>query len=363
MKQLLSVLPTLIICVLLASCSSKENPTNTTIPDVTNLKAFKVTNPGDLPSVNTATVESIWQNATSLTFTASKIGANFSGSDRTFTVDVKSIVSDNDIYFLVQYDDPTEDYLRTPLAFLGGDPTDPTRWTKLNAYDDGVSMIFEMTPGTSGAMTFAANGCAMLCHTSATAVANAGMYSEDTGKYDLWYWHSGKSNGSGVADDDAVLGVPNFGILTDDNNAENYQNNILDGPTSGYTPYKIAGGNNRNLSKSDFIASETAVIFANNSTINPATGAAWKSGDRVPGYTIANPTPTSSDFFDVQSKGYWANGKWTVKFHRKLITNNSGSDLVLVSAHQYLFSLAIHDNNSPNNHYGASQKAFKLIIP
>lgn len=363
MKHLSLVVPALIFSVLLASCSSKDSPTTTTTTDPTSLQAFKVTNPGDLPSVNTSTIEPIWQSATSLTLTASKMGANFSGSDRTFTVDVKSIVSDNDIYFLVQYDDPTEDYLRTPLAFLGGDPKDPTRWTKLKAYDDGVSLIFEMTPGKSGAMTFGDNGCAMLCHTSATGSASAGMYSEDTGKYDLWYWHSGKSNGSGVADDDAVLGDPNFGILSDDNNAENYQNNILDGPTSGYTPYKVAGGNNRNLSKSDFVANETAVIFASNNTINPTTGAAWKSGDRIPGFTIANPTPTSSDYFDVQSKGYWANGKWVVKFHRKLITNTSGSDVALVSGRQYLFSLAIHDNNSPDNHYGASQKAFKLIMP
>src|SRR6185369_3436068 len=103
--------------------------------------------------------------------------------------------------------------LTQPLLFKGGDPQDPLNWTReTSMYDDGVSLIFEMTQGTNGAKTFSSDGCAMLCHASEKdfgggLIAPPGMYSESIGRYDLWYWHAGKSNGCEYADDEISIGV------------------------------------------------------------------------------------------------------------------------------------------------------------
>ncbi|HYM19612.1 MAG TPA: ethylbenzene dehydrogenase-related protein [Candidatus Kapabacteria bacterium] len=314
---------------------------------------------GDAPDVNSSNIEAVWQNATALTVNASKIGTDTAGVARSFPISIKSLVSGTDIYFMVQYADPTEDYLKMPLKFNGGDAADPARWQKQSVYDDGVSFAFEQVPGKSGNLTFTSNGCAMLCHTPTTP-NGPGMYSDDSGQYDVWYWHSGKSNGCGYADDDISEGNPVYQLLSDDASVENYQNNA-DDFTGGSIPAKIAGGNNQQLDKRYFVEFETGQAFTGKEK-NPATGSPWAAGDRVPGYTIANPTP-SNDYFDVQARGYWSNGMWTVKFHRKLNTGVDHLDTQFAHGKSYLFSVAVHDATPPDVHYGDANSSFTLAIP
>lgn len=360
-KSLFSLIAIALFCVSLISCSTKDDPTGGNGADTSStLSVFKLASDGDAPDYNSSTVESIWNSATPLTLTASAMG--FSGSS--FPVTIKSVVSSQNIYFLVQYDDATENNFQQPLHFHGGDPMTPTNWTvDPTTYDDGVSLIFESEPGTSGAKTFTADGCTMLCHTTTTGQWDKGMFSESTGRYDLWYWHAGKGNGTGYADDEMSVGNPNFGILKDDGNAEIYLNNVIDyAPNPGFQPDKVAGGTNRNLDKRYFIANESAQMFANGVTNNPATGKAWSADDIVSAFTHTLPSDPSNDFLDVHSKGFYSGVKWTVKFQRKL---NTGStlDAQFINGNEYPFSFAIHNNNAPGNHYGVANKSFKLKLP
>jgi hypothetical protein len=202
----------------------------------------------------------------------------------------------------------------------------------------------------------------MLCHTTTTSQWTKGMFSESDGNYDLWYWHAGKGNGSGYADDKMSIGLPNFDIESDDGNAEIYHNNVID-DNPGFEPYLVAGGTNRGLDKRYFIAEETKQTFANGVSTNPATNKAWAAGDIVPAFSLSKPLDPSNDYFDVHAKGYYANGKWTVKFQRKLNTGTSPLDTQFASGNEYLFSFAIHNNNAPGDHYGVANKSFKLKIP
>ena len=354
----------------LVSCASKDNPTNTTpitTDTSTTLSAFKLVSDADAPNFNSSTIEPIWSSATPLAVTASAIGENFSGSS--FPVTIRSVVSSQNIYFLVQYDDADENYFRQPLHFHGGDPKTPTNWDiDATTYDDGVSLIFEIIAGNTGSKTFPADGCTMLCHTTTKnfgggLIAPPGMYSESVGRYDLWYSHAGKSSGSGFADDNVSIGIPNYQIKRDDdNNTEIYLNNVID-DNPGKEPFHVASGTNRNLNKQFFIAQESAQPFSNGMPINPATNKVWAADDIVPSYELAMPSDPTNDYFDVQAKGFYSGGKWTVKFKRKLNTGNTDNDVQFVSGNEYPFSFAVHNNNAPGNHYGAANKSFKLKLP
>ncbi len=355
----------IIASVAMISCSTKSNPTTTptTTDTSTILTALALPNGTAAPDYNSSTIESVWSSAAPLAVTASAIGDNFSGSS--FPVTIKSIVSSQNIYFLVQYNDATENNFQQPLHFNGGDPKTSTNWTIDNTtYDDGVSLIFEdpANQGKSGTKTFPADGCTMLCHTTTTSQWDKGMFSETNGRYDLWYWHTGKGNGSGYADDKIALGDPDFKIRKDDDNAEIYHNNVID-DNPGFQPYLVAGGTNRNLDKRYFIAEETKQTFADGVPINPATNKAWAANDIVSAYSISLPQDPTNDYFDVHAKGYYSSGAWVVKFQRKLYTGASNLDTQFSSGNEYLFSFAIHNNNAPGNHYGAANKSFKLKMP
>ncbi|MDP4221118.1 MAG: ethylbenzene dehydrogenase-related protein [Bacteroidota bacterium] len=342
----------------LSSCSSKDNPS--TADTGSTLQSFKLANDGDAPNYDSPTTEAIWDSATPLVLTAAPIGDGFTGNS--FPVTIRSVVSSQNIYFLVQYDDANENYLQQPLHFQGGDPHDGANWTiDKTTYEDGVSLIFESVAGTSGAKTFPTDGCAMLCHTTPSSNWDKGMFSESIGRYDLWHWHAGKGNASGYADDKVSVGNPNFAIQKDDDNAEIYHYNVID-DSPGYEPYLVAGGANKSLDKRYFIAEESAQTFAKGVSTNPSTGAPWATGDIVPSFSIAVPTAPSNDYFDVRAKGYYSGGKWTVKFQRKLGTT-SVNDVQFASGNQYLFSFAIHNNTAPEDHFGVANKSFKLMIP
>jgi hypothetical protein len=115
------------------------------------------------------------------------------------------------------------------------------------------------------------------------------------------------------------------------------------------------------LDMSRYLATETAQNFDGTKN-NPSTGAKWAVGDRVPGFTIGNPTP-GNDYFDVQARGYYSGGKWTVKFARVLTPQANHLDITLKSGSTYRFSFAVHDATPPDNHYGVANQAFTLQIP
>ncbi|MEI8134979.1 MAG: ethylbenzene dehydrogenase-related protein [bacterium] len=345
----------------LDACSKKDNPSDGGSNTIQVLTAFSNPDSTLSPHYNSGTIEPIWDNATALVVTALPIGAGNSGAS--FQVGIKSIVDKSHIYFLVQYDDADQSMLRQPLHYHGGGWTEPTNWSfDTTVFDDAFSFVFEdpLNKGLRGAKTFATDGCAMLCHTTATSKWEPGMFAENSANYDLWYWHSAKGNAVGYADDDILLGDPSFGISHDDDNAEIYKNNVIE-HAPGYTPYLVAAGNNLGYDKKYYVAENTGVTFET-SPKNPSTGALWAADDLVPSAYLSTPNP-GSDYFDVHAKGYWSGGKWTVKFERKLNTGIGNQDVQFASGNEYLFSFAVDNKTAPGKHFGAANSAFKLKLP
>ncbi len=356
-----------LICLITLSCLAiigcKDSATTTPTTDNSTTLVATVIASASAPDVNSATIESAWDGAAPITVSVSPIGTPFTGDVTPFSVSIKAVRTDQDIYFLAEYDDASQDMLRQPLKFNGGNFSDEKNWSfEDKTYDDGFSFIFERDPGTSGAKTFGANGCTMLCHETKTAKWDAGMFPESEGRYDLWYWNAGKSNGCGFADDKACLGNPNFGIVVDEPNKDIYGFNVIDF-SPGFLPFYIAGGTNGGLDKRYFITESSAVAFGAPTSKDPSTGDIWKAGALVPGYTIKPYSALDpSSYYDVKSKGYYSGGKWHVKFKRKLNTNQDELDVTFAPGNSYGFSFAVHNHNAPGNHYGVADKMFTLKL-
>ena len=346
----------------LVGCSTKENP-STPPPDTGTTLTTHVVTSSLAPDVNNPAIESVWSSAEEMRVTVSPMGKNFSGDPSPFSVSLKAIRTDQDIYFLAEYDDATQDMLRQPVKFNGGNFSDENNWSwEKETYDDGFSFLFEIAPGVSGAKTFGANGCTMLCHETKTVQFDPGMFSESAGRYDLWYWNAGRSNGCGLADDKACLGSPGFGIIVDEPNKDNYLFNVIS-YSPGYLPFYIAGMMNSGLDKNYFIAESDYQLFSSTLSNNPASGSPWKAGDRVPGYYLKTISPNNpSGYYDVKSMGYYSGGKWHIKFKRKLNTNDSELDVTFAPGNEYGFSFAAHNHNKPGNHYGMAEKKFTLKL-
>jgi hypothetical protein len=75
-------------------------------------------------------------------------------------------------------------------------------------------------------------------------------------------------------------------------------------------------------------------------------------GDRVPRYTPGKPSGSTAD---VNAKGSWADGKWTVEFARRLNTGQS-DDTVFDVARAYRLALSVHDRT------GEMDKATEAIV-
>ncbi|MEO6941290.1 MAG: ethylbenzene dehydrogenase-related protein [Candidatus Kapaibacterium sp.] len=352
----------------LYACAAKMDPisppsTAHNAPlDSTLLTSTKITAASE-PDIASATIEPFWQNIPSLSAIAYP-NRSFSSGSTPIPVSIKSVYSEGNIFFLVQYDDATEDLMNQALVFKGGNFRDPKAWTiDSSGYDDGFSFMFEVAPGFTGAKTFKTDGCTMACHTTRTEAWAPGMFPENDGRYDVWYWRSSKSNATGLADDDAAIGIPEYGIIKDDPNDEPTNTNIDNAPP--YLPFKTLGGNNMGLDKRLFIATETSDMFGN--MLNPITAMPWAANDRIPSTVIDVINPqTQSDFYDVKSRGFWMNGKWTVKFKRALTTESSATnimkDVAFTPGNDILFSFAIHDHCAPGNHFGVNDKSFKLRL-
>jgi hypothetical protein len=73
---------------------------------------------------------------------------------------------------------------------------------------------------------------------------------------------------------------------------------------------------------------------------------AEKKGDKVPQWELQKPTGSCAD---VQAKGSWADGKWTVEFKRKLNTGHK-DDTAFDPAKGVDFAVAVFDQGEKSDH-------------
>lgn len=214
---------------------------------------------------------------------------------------LRSVYTENRIHFLVQFPDPVNNFLHKPWLW------NPTS----NAYETGAhredTFVFKWN---------------MMDHD-----VNLSAFSDDDYTADVWYWKANRTNPAGYADDKRqVLGAQ---------------------PMKKSTEVQSVSGKARHLAR---YSDAGKAPYTELKSLNE------KQGNLVDRYPVGKPEGSRAD---VQAKGIWNAGFWTIEFSRNLDTGHE-DDVRLEPTRKdgYLFGVSIfslygkpHDPNSPN-YYG-----------
>lgn len=297
------------------------------------------------------TPESLWDQAIAMTVNVAG-GAN-SGAH---TVTLKSIYTDDSVYFLAQWNDATESLRRlpwqkqadgtwkqlaTPNAKEGGENT---------YYEDKFAQIWNIN-----IPAFETSGCFATCHAGQNPDEKdfGNKYTANPGEMgDIWHMKIVRTNPTGYVDDQ-YLDSTRYD-KTDAADAGRHS----DPGGSPYSNNINAAKNAPNYTSADqpappyWIPDDQKLTFTDT----------YKTGDEIAGIIV---TPPTGDRADIKGKAVYKDGKWTLEYGRKLATGSQYdvqfSDMKL----EYSFGTAIFDNAQTRHSYetGVSKLVFGAAAP
>ena len=225
----------------LASCTNEDQIIEPDQPvnSATDLISVNVTSP---PTID-GTVEALWEDMPILEFTTvvpEVTGDVFRGYTGNIipSIKLRSAYDDEFIYFLAEWDDPTESYERNPWYF---NPTSK-RWvqekstydfdvttnggsTRKPFYEDKISMLWNID---NSVLDWNSATCYKSCHTGLPAADGSSRHFTNypTEKIDMWHWKS-------------VRGGVNAGYQIHDQFQDNTYQNGRKADTGGTDVYTI----------------------------------------------------------------------------------------------------------------------------
>jgi hypothetical protein len=307
-------------------------------------------------------MDEAWSKAKPLSVALNKVPyepKDYKGIKKT-TVQIRSLYDAENVYLLVQWDDPTQSLEREPWVKQGDGSwkqkkTQDDTGHNNTAYEDKLAMFWDIN--TSG---FADKGCAVACHKARAGKLGkfedkspGRKYTNKAGEtIDMWHWKGVRNGAVGQVDDQYVDDTKDpgqnadWGRKGDAATGGGYKNNVSD-----------------DKKRPAFMAK------------NPADGKYWvldadkvpfadtfKAGDMVGGVVVA---PFTGSRGDIAAQAVWANGKWTLEIKRKLVTSGDKAKQQDVQfsdlKKKYPFGVAVFDNSQINHlyHEGAFNLAFK----
>jgi ethylbenzene dehydrogenase len=264
---------------------------------------------------------------------------------------IKSLYDKENIYFLIQWDDPTLSLARFPWvkqndgSWKQSIKKDSTGHDN-TYYEDKLGIFWEVK-----ARGFKKKGCDIACHMAENGMTN-GMKDKSPGrKYtnrpgetiDMWHWKGVRTNPLGIFDDQFVDSTKdpkknkNWGRKGDAKLGGGYKNNV-------------------NKDKSGPMYMNSPHSEDNKYHVLPWSKAKFKDtfkpGDVVPGIVLDTFTGSRGD---IRVKGAWQNGQWTLELQRKLVTTGEKSKVQDVQFDNlkktYYFGLSVFDNSQINHIY------------
>ncbi len=289
---------------------------------------------GTLTSVKVAaapvidgTPEAIWNQATAMTVNVAG-GANAG----THTVTLKSVYTDDSVYFLAAWNDPTESMRREPWVKQADgtwkqlkDPDDKGGDNN-KVYEDKFAQIWNInTPA------FDTTGCFATCHAGEAGKPYGNKYTANPGEMaDIWHAKLVRTNPSGYIDDQYVDSTrydkdkaPEAGRKSD----------------PGLVPYYTninAAKTAPNYTSADQPAPPYWIVDAEKQPFKDT----YKANDEIAAI-IAR--PPEGDRADIKGKAVYADGKWTMEYGRKLTTGSQYDVQFSDMKKEYSFGTAIFD--------------------
>jgi hypothetical protein len=294
------------------------------------------------------TMKEIWNQAPPLTFKVVG-GKNLPGGST--EVSMRSLRTDDMVYFLVQYKDATQSARRQPWQKQADgswkkltDPNDKGGDNNLY-YEDKLSIFWNIN-----SPSFEQKGCLAACH-AGEGKAFGNMYTAAASELlDNWHWKSVRTGSVGQVDDQYVDGTrydkdkaPEAGRKSDPKTGGGYADNVSDdkkGP-------KFALPGNKPAPPYWIVDAEK----------EPFDDSKYKAGDEVPGIIVA---PFTGDRGDIAAKASWKDGMWTIEIARKLVTNSEFDVQFRDLKKEYAFGLAVFDNAQVRHAYNTG--VLKLVF-
>jgi hypothetical protein len=329
----------LMIGLLAIGCDEEAEPTPTPTPTPTSTPTPTLP-PNTVLSVEVSTApvldgqpEALWNGADSITIPVSG-GANAGATE----VSLKSVYTEDSVYFLAQWADPTESLRRMPWQ-----KQSDGSWTKLTTstthqentnYEDKLAFIWNIDDSIAG---FNQQGCMVTCH-AGEQPANSGFgskYTANAGEVgDIWHWKGVRSNPVGYVDDQYVDSMrydaeaaPAAGRHSDPKAGGGYANNQTE---DGTLP--AFGLPDNEPAPPYWILDDEKVAFDD---------ASYDAGDEVPGIVVA---PATGDRGDISGMAVYADGTWTLEVERQLSTGSEYDVRYDDLTKGYFFGIAVFDN-------------------
>ena len=247
------------------------------------------------------------------------------------TVTTRALYTDDSLYFLFKWKDPTQSLTKQSWQFDG------QKWHHLQGNEDRIALLFEITRINN----FATRGCAVTCHSPADRPRDKWKLATKTAveKGDLWHWKAARSAPYNYADDAwlTVAGNPTgsyreTGRRKDKGAGGDIKNQTEDGTRPLYMqdPTKAPA-------VEGFLLREEAIKIADYTK--------FRTGDIIP-YRL--PIKPSGSRFDVKAISRHADGGWMVMLYRRLNTGYE-DDVAFNPLKNYSFALAVFDDSGSDH--------------
>lgn len=348
-----------------------------------------VNNSTDLISVKTGTppsidgtIEAMWNNSPKLQFTTAVpevTGDVFRGYTGNIipSVTLRSAYDATNIYFLLEWTDPTQSLTRLPWYF---DPVSQKWAQEIGAptfsasgaiirpafYEDKVGFLWNINNSVSGWNTAT---CYKSCHTGLPASDGSSRHFTNTAseKIDMWHWKSVRGGVNGAfqfEDQNQINKYPNGrqGDPGNDVYANNVQSLVITGSSPAVTvsvpKYVIPAKSNygwiltseitAGTAKTITAVSATGVLtLSDGTTIDPSVGTDYQriglgiGAKSIPGLTINAYTGSRAD---ISCKAVYTGSGWILEFTRALKTADNIYDVDFSSLADQYFGIGIFEN-------------------
>lgn len=328
------------------------------------------------------TIDPMWEDCAKIQFSTSVpevTGDIFRGYTGNIipSVTMRSAYDANNIYFLVEWMDPTKSITRQPWYY----DTLTKRWaqeigtftfgttgavTRLPFYEDKIAFLWNINNSVNG---WNSGTCYKSCHTGLPTTDGSSRHFTNypSEKIDMWHWKSvrGGVNGGFQVDDQYQDNTYPNGRKGDPGN-DVYANNTQKLNITGLTPavnvsvpkYVIPGKSDYGWITNDEVTAGTAKLvtavdsngvltLSDASTIDPRTGNDYKrvgagvGAKAIPGLTIGSYTGSRGD---ISCKAIYTGSGWVMEFKRAMKTSDNVYDVDFSSLADQYFGFAIFEN-------------------
>ncbi len=344
----------------------------------TDLVSVKVNAP---PTID-GTIDAMWENSPKLQFSTAVpevTGDVFRGYTGNIipTVTLRSAYDAANIYFLLEWADPTQSLSRQPWYFdpvtqlwaqEKGSPTFSVTGaiTRPAFYEDKVGFLWNINNSVLGWNTAT---CYKSCHTGLPASDGSSRHFTNTAseKIDMWHWKSvrgGVNGGFQFEDQNQINKYPNG--RQGDPGEDVYTNNVQSLVVTGSSPavtvtvpkYVIPSKSNygwilmseitAGTAKTITAVSATGVLtLSDATTIDPTVGTDYQriglglGAKSIPGLTINAYTGSRGD---ISCKATYTGSGWILEFKRALNTGDAVYDVDFSSLADQYFGIGIFEN-------------------